>query len=322
MPEPKFHMPTKLAFDADTASGRYTRFICQPFERGWATTVGNALRRILLSSVPGAAISAVKMGGVLHEFSTIPGVQEDVTHIVLNLKKIPIILHGDEPRLLHLKAAGQQQVRAGHFDADSAVTLVDPACPIATLDADGELEMWCRVRPGRGYVSAEDNKEDELDVHYVCLDSIHSPVKKVNFRVSPARVGRVSTFEKMEIEIWTNGAVTPPEALQYAAGLLNQHVDLFKLEPEPAGEVKRDDEPLMAPRGLADDPLDRPVDELDISTRAINCLKNANIDTLKKLVSMTEDELKEIKNLGRKSVDDIVKALETLGFALQAGKGE
>ena len=322
MPEPKFHMPTRLAFDADTSSGRYTRFICQPFERGWATTVGNALRRILLSSVPGAAVSAVKMAGVLHELSTIPGVQEDVTHIVLNLKKIPFILHGDEPRILHLKVAGQQLVRAGHFDADSAVTLVDPSCPIATLDSDGELEMWCRVRPGRGYVSAEDNKEEELDLHYVCLDSIHSPVKKINFRVSPARVGRVSTYEKLEMEVWTNGAVTPLEALQYAAGLLNQHVELFKLEPEPGAEGKREDEPLVPPRSIADDPLDRPVDELDISTRAINCLKNANIDTLKKLVSMTEDEIKDIKNLGRKSVDDIVKALETLGFHLQAGKGE
>lgn len=322
MPEPKFHMPTRLTFSAETASERYTRFIFQPFERGWATTVGNALRRILLSSVPGAAISAVKMAGVLHEFSTIPGVQEDVTHIVLNLKKIPIILNSDEPRILHLKVSGQQLVRAGHFDGDSAVTLVDPSCPIATLDADGELEMWCRVRPGRGYVSAEDNKEEELDVHYVCLDSIHSPVKKVNFRVNPARVGRVSTYEKLDLEIWTNGAVTPLQALQYASDLLTQHLNLFLQEPEPAGDGKKDEEPLVVPRGLADDPLDRPVDELDISTRAINCLKNANIDTLKKLVSMTEDEIKEIKNLGRKSVDDIVKALETLGFTLQAGKGE
>jgi DNA-directed RNA polymerase subunit alpha len=322
MPEPKFHMPTKIAFHADTASGRYTRFVCQPFERGWATTVGNALRRILLSSVPGAAVSAVKIAGVLHEFSTVPGVQEDVTHIVLNLKNIPMILHGEEPRILHLKIAGQQLVRAGHFDADSAVTLVDPACPIATLDADGELELWCRVRSSRGYVSAEDNKEEDLDVHYVCLDSIHSPVKKVNFRVSPARVGRVSTYEKLDLEIWTNGAVSPLEALQYAAGLLNQHVDLFKLEPEPTGDGKKEEEPLVVPRGFVDDPLDRPVDELDISTRAINCLKNAGVDTLKRLVSMTDNEIKDIKNLGRKSVDDIIKALETLGYTLKAGKGE
>ncbi len=322
MSELKFHMPTHLTYDAETATPFYTRFIAQPFERGWATTVGNALRRILLSSVPGAAITAVKIGGVLHEFSTIPGVKEDVTHIVLNLKKIPIILQDSQDRILHLKVAGRKDVKAGDFDADSAVTIVDPDCHIATLDADGDIELWCRVRVGSGYVTAVDNKEPDLDVHYVMLDSIHSPIRKVNFRISPARVGRVYTYEKLELEVWTNGAVRPAEGVAYAADLLLKHAELFKAEPESAGEAKKEEDTLSVAKIRADDPLDRPVDELDISTRAINCLKNANVDTLRKLVLLTEKDILNIKNFGRKSLVDLKKSLATLGFALKASKGE
>ena len=323
MSELKFHMPTRLTYDAETATPLYTRFIAQPFERGWATTVGNALRRILLSSVPAAAITAVKIGGVLHEFSTIPGVKEDVTHIVLNLKKIPIILQGEtSEKILHLKVTGRKDVKAGDFDPDSAVKIVDPECHIATLDADGDIEMWCRVRMGNGYTTAEDNKEADLDVHYVYLDSIHSPIRKVNFRISPARVGRVHTYEKLELEVWTNGAIKPVEGVASAADLLLKHAELFKTEPENAGEAKKEEDSLSVAKIMADDPLDRPVDELDISTRAINCLKNANVDTLRKLVLMTEKDILNIKNFGRKSLVDLKKSLGSLGFGLKAGKGE
>jgi len=322
MSEPKFHMPTRLGYDAETATPFYTRFVAQPFERGWAITVGNAMRRILLSSVPGAAITAVKIAGVLHEFSTIPGVKEDTTHIVLNLKKIPIVLQGTQERILHLKAGGRKDVKAGDFDADSAVVIVDPEAHIATLDNDGEIEMWCRVRLGNGYVTAEDNKEPDLDVHYVILDSIHNPIRKVNFRVSPARVGRVHTYEKLDLEVWTNGAIRPLEGVIHAADLLLQHVELFKTEPEAAGESRKEEDSLPMPRIAADDPLERPVDELDISTRAINCLKNANVDTLRKLVQLTEKDILNIKNFGRKSLVDLKKSLGTLGFSLKGAKGE
>jgi len=322
MSELKFHMPTRLAYDAETATPFYTRFVAQPFERGWATTVGNAMRRILLSSVPGAAITAVKIAGVVHEFSTIPGVKEDVTHIVLNLKKVPIILQGVPDKILHLKASGRKDVKAGDFDEDSAVTVVDPNAHIATLDNDGEIELWCRVRAGNGYVTAEDNKEADLDVHYIILDSIHNPIRKVNFRISPARVGRVHTYEKLDLEVWTNGAIRPLEGVLYAADLLLKHIELFKSEPEIAGEAKKDEDALTVAKIMADDPLDRPVDELDISTRAINCLKNANVDTLRKLVQLTEKDILNIKNFGRKSLVDLKKSLGTLGFSLKGAKGE
>ncbi|MEJ5165766.1 MAG: DNA-directed RNA polymerase subunit alpha [Thermoanaerobaculia bacterium] len=315
-----FQMPKNWKYDKKTITPFYAHFIAQPFERGWATTIGNSLRRILFSSIPSAAITAVRIKGVKHEFSTIPGVKEDVTHILLNLKKIPIILYNGDEKIIHLKAEGYKEVKAGDFDPDSDIKIVDPKCHIATLDTDGELELWCRVKRAKGYVNAEDNKESELDIDFLYLDSIHSPVKKVNFIVSPARVGRLSIFEKLELQIWTDGTISPLDALREAVSLLSKHLEIFSLEPEPYEEdMEIDLEKQRKKEAVVDDPLDRPIDELDISTRAINCLKNNNVETLRDLIAFSEKDLEKIKNFGKKSLTELLEALKKMGFSLSKG---
>ncbi len=312
-----FKMPENWHYDKKTISPFYGHFIAEPFERGWATTIGNSLRRIMLSSIPSAAITAVKIKGVKHEFCTIPGVKEDVTHILLNLKKIPIILYGESEKVIHLKASGYKEVRAKDFSEDPSIKIVDPECYIATLDTDGELEMWCRVKKAKGYVSSEDNKESGLDVDYLYLDSIHSPVRKVNFSSSPARVGKLSIYEKLELQIWTDGTMAPIEVLREATGLLIKNLELFFKEPEPLKEeFEKEKEVEPKKEVLKDDPLDRPIDELDISTRAINCLKNNNIETLKDLLKYSEKDLEKIKNFGKKSLTELLEALKAIGITL------
>lgn len=312
-----FQMPQNWKYDKKTITPFYAHFIAQPFERGWATTIGNSLRRILLSSIPGAAITAVKIKGVKHEFSTIPGIKEDVTHILLNLKKIPIILYNSDEKIIHLKAKGFKEIKAADFDQDSSIKIVDPNCYIATSDSDGELEMWCRVKKAKGYVTSEENKESELDIDYLYLDSIHSPIKKVNFMVSPARVGRLSIYEKLELQISTDGTMTPLEALKEAVGLLSKHLEIFLKDPEAyEEEFEKDIEKIKKKEVAADDPLDRPIDELDISTRAINCLKNNNIETLKDLITYSQKDLEKIKNFGKKSLTELIEALKKIGLSL------
>lgn len=312
-----FQMPQNWKYDKKTITPYFAQFSAQPFERGWATTIGNSLRRILLSSIPGAAITAVKIKGIKHEFSTIPGIKEDVTHILLNLKKIPIILYNHDEKIIHLKSTGYREIKAGDFDPDSDVKIVDPNCHIATSDTDGELEMWCRVKRAKGYVTSEENKESDLDIDYLYLDSIHSPISKVNFIVSPARVGRLSTYERLDLQIWTNGTITPIEALREAVSLLSKHLEIFFQEPEPYEEdFEKETEKIKKKEMPADDPLDRPIDELDISTRAINCLKNNNIETLKDLLQFSESDLEKIKNFGKKSLNELIEALKKIGLTL------
>jgi len=312
-----FQMPQNWKYDKKTITPNFAHFIAQPFERGWATTIGNSLRRILLSSIPSAAITAVKIKGVKHEFSTIPGIKEDVTHILLNLKKIPIILYNNDEKIIHLKSSGYKEIKAGDFDPDSDVKIVDPNCHIATSDTDGELEMWCRVKKAKGYVTSEENKESDLDIDYLYLDSIHSPVKKVNFMVSPARVGRLSIYEKLELQIWTDGTMTPLDVLREAVGLLSKHLEIFSQEPEPyEEEFEKEKEKIKKKEVSIDDPLDRPIDELDISTRAINCLKNNNVETLRDLINFSESDLEKIKNFGKKSLNELIEALKKMGLSL------
>lgn len=312
-----FQMPKNWKYDKKTITPFFANFIAQPFERGWATTIGNSLRRILLSSIPSSAITAVKIKGVKHEFSTIPGVKEDVTHILLNLKKIPLILYNEKEKIIHLKAIGEKEVKAEDFEVDSDIKIVDPNCHIATLDTDGELEMWCRVKKAKGYVTAEENKESDLDIDYLYLDSIHSPVKKVNFKTSPARVGSLSIYEKLELQIWTDGTMTPLETLRESVSLLFKHLDIFNQDPEPLEEeFEKETEKIKKKETLTDNPLDRPIDELDISTRAINCLKNNNVEIIRDLIKFSEKDLEKIKNFGKKSLNELLDSLKKMGLSL------
>jgi DNA-directed RNA polymerase subunit alpha len=306
-----FQRPPQVQADDEAASPVYGRFIAQPFERGWGTTVGNALRRALLASIPGAAITAVKIEGADHEFSAVPGAVEDVIDIILNLKKIPLRIHGQEPTILTLDAKGPGEVTAGQFVGSHQVEVIDPDVHVATLSADGQLQMSVQVSPGRGYVQAEENQTDDLDVGFIPVDSAHSPVRKANFRVEMARHGRMTNFERLVLEIWTNGTLAPEEALSQASQLVQGHLEIYSqlasveeiVQPEEA-EEKHEEESI----------LDASIDSLELSIRSMNCLKNANIRTLRDLVSRSEKHMVEIRNFGEKSLKEVREKLEALGL--------
>ncbi len=306
----EFQRPSQ-ALPEDERSAVFGRFVAQPFERGWGTTVGNALRRALLSSIPGAAITAVKIEGADHEFSAVPGVVEDVTDIILNLKKIPFRLHGDEAVFLTLEAKGPGEVTAGQFVGSSAVEVIEPDVHVATLSGDGRLHMTVRVAPGRGYIQAEENQSDDLDLGFIPVDSAHSPVRQANFRVEMARLGRMTNYERLVVEVWTNGTVEPDEAVSQAAQLVKGHMDIYvKL-----GSAELDD-PAEADEtgGEENSVLDHSIESLELSIRSMNCLKNANIRTLRDLVSRSEREMVEIRNFGEKSLKEVREKLEALGL--------
>jgi DNA-directed RNA polymerase subunit alpha len=308
-----FQKPKWLEVDRQTLTPTFGRFTAQPFEQGFGTTIGNALRRILLSSIEGAAITAVKIEGVLHEFSSIPGVVEDVTDILLNLKQIPFRQHSDHPETLTVRAEGPKTVLSGDLEVPGTVEVLDPNLPIATLSEEGRLVMEMRLKKGRGYVSADRNFDDDLGIGYIPLDSAHSPVRKVNFVVEEARVGQRTDYDKLILEVWTNGAVTPQEALGLAAKLLKDHMSIFiqfEEPPEPESEFETsEDERLL-------EILGRSVEELELSVRSYNCLKNANIKTIGDLVTKTEAEMLKTKNFGRKSLAEIKDTLAAMGLSL------
>ncbi len=308
-----FQKPKRLEVDRDTLTDRYGRFFAQPFERGFGTTVGNALRRVLLSSIEGAAITAVKIEGVLHEFSPIPGALEDTTEIILNLKRVPFKMHVDEPKTVYLRATGEKAVTAKDIEVDADVEVLDPDVHIANLAAGAELNIEMRLKNGRGYVSAEKNFDEDLTIGYIPLDSVHTPIKKVNYVIDAARVGQATDYDKLTLDLWSNGCVTPPEAMGLAAKLLKDHLTIFiNFEEEvPREEVKVDTE-----RQGLDEHLDRSVDELELSVRSYNCLKNANIQTIGELVQKSEAEMLRTKNFGRKSLNEIKEILTTMGLSL------
>ena len=308
-----FQKPKRLELERETLTDRFGRFYAQPFERGFGTTVGNALRRVLLSSIEGAAITAVKIDGVLHEFSPIPGALEDATGIVLNLKQIPFKLHTPGPKTVYLKAQGEGPVKAGDIEVDSDVEVLDPEVHIATLAAGAKLNVEMRLKNGRGYVAADRNFDEDLSIGYIPIDSVHSPVKKVNFLVEAARVGQATDYDKLTIDLWSNGCVTPPEAVGLAAKLLKDHLAIFvNFEEEgPVDEVLVDRE-----RETLNENLNRSVDELELSVRSYNCLKNANIQTIGELVQKSESEMLKTKNFGRKSLNEIKEILTTMGLSL------
>jgi DNA-directed RNA polymerase subunit alpha len=307
----EFQRPPQVQADDEERSDSFGRFLAQPFERGWGTTVGNALRRALLSSIPGGAITAVKIEGADHEFSAVPGVVEDVTDIILNLKKIPFRVHGQEPVFLSLDAQGPGEVTAGQLEGSHAVEVIDPNVHIATLSSDGQLQMTVRVAAGRGYIQAEENQTADLDVGFIPVDSAHSPVRKANFRVEMARLGRMTNYERLVIEVWTNGTIRPEEAVSQAAQLVQGHLDIYSrlavvddVEAPAPGERQPREESI----------LDTSIDSLELSIRSMNCLKNANIRTLRDLVSRSERQMVEIRNFGEKSLKEVREKLETLGL--------
>jgi len=308
-----FQKPKRLELDRELSTDRYGRFYAQPFERGFGTTIGNALRRVLLSSIEGAAITAVKVDGVLHEFSPIPGALEDTTGIVLNLKQVPFKLHTSGAKTVYLKASGEGEVKAKDIEVDSEVEILDPEVPIANLAPGAQLNVEMRLKNGRGYVPADKNFDEDLSIGYIPLDSVHSPVKKVNYIVEAARVGQATDYDKLTLDVWTNGCVSPAESVGLAAKLLKDHLTIFVNFEE---EITVDEVMVDRERESLNENLNRSVDELELSVRSYNCLKNANIQTIAELVQKSEGEMLKTKNFGRKSLNEIKEILTTMGLSL------
>lgn len=308
-----FQRPKRLEVDQASLTGTFGRFSAQPFERGFGITIGNSLRRILMSAIEGAAITAVKIDGVLHEFTAIPGVVEDTTDIILNLKQIPFRVHSDHAETLTLVAEGPGTVRAGDIVAGANVEVLDPERVIATLSEEGRISMEMRLKRGRGYIPADRNFDEDLGIGYIPLDSVHTPVRRVNYTVEDARLGQTTDYGKLNLEVWTNGAVTPQDAVAMAAKLLKDHMAIFiNFEEAPEEDLDfqtTEDERLM-------DQLSRSVDELELSVRSYNCLKNADIKTIGDLVTRTEGEMLKTKNFGRKSLNEIKDILAEMGLSL------
>src|SRR5471030_536849 len=271
-----FQKPKRLATDTETLTDKYGRFYAQPFERGFGTTIGNALRRVLLSSIEGAAITAVKIDGVLHEFSPIPGVVEDATDIILNLKQIPLKLHTDQVKTLTLKIDKAGEVRGRDIQADGDVEILEPDAHIATVSEHGKLHIEMRMKRGRGYVSADKNFDEDLGIGWIPIDSVHSPVKKVNYLVEAARLGQTTDYDKLTVDVWTNGSINPRDAVSLASKLVRDHLNIF-INLEEGAETQAE-AAADAPRsGASNENLDKSVEELELSVRSYNCLKNANI---------------------------------------------
>jgi DNA-directed RNA polymerase subunit alpha len=308
-----FQKPKRLVANTETLTERYGMFTAQPFQRGFGTTIGNSLRRVLLSSIEGAAITAVRIEGVEHEFSPIPGVVEDATDIILNLKQIPFKISSDGVKTVRLDLDHPGDVRSGQIQTDADVEVLDRDVHLATVSEGGKLSIEMRLKSGRGYVSADKNFDEDLALGYIPIDSVHSPVRKVNFSVEAARLGQMTDYDKLTIEVWTNGAVSPQDAIGYAAKLLKDHMSIFinfEEVPEQTEEISEHGTEKM------NEVLNRSVEELELSVRSYNCLKNANIQTIGELVQKTEAEMLRTKNFGRKSLNEIKEILANMGLAL------
>ncbi len=308
-----FQKPKRLASNMDTLTDKYGQFSAQPFERGFGTTIGNALRRVLLSSIEGAAITAVKIEGVLHEFSSIPGVVEDATDIILNLKQIPLKMNVEGPKNLYLHVERPGEVTSRMIQEDPDVEILDKDVYLATVSEGGSLHIEMRVKLGRGYVSAEKNFDEDLPIGYIPVDSVHSPIRKVNYTVEAARLGQMTDYDKLTLDVWSNGAVTPQDAVGLAAKLVKDHMNIF-INFEEATEVE--EVPQERAPSVYNENLDRSVEELELSVRSYNCLKNANITTIRELVQKSEQEMLKTKNFGRKSLNEIKEILTAMGLGL------
>ncbi len=307
--------PKRLEVETETLTPFYGKFIAEPFERGFGITIGNSLRRILLSSLQGAAIVSVKIDGVLHEFSTIPGVKEDVTEIILNLKEVRLKLHTEGPKTIRVKAEGSRVLKAGDIQTGDAVEILNPDHHIATLSRDAKLSMEMVVKVGRSYVSAEHNKEENQPIGTIPIDAIFSPIKKVNYTVTNARVGQITDYDKLILEVWTDGSLSPEEAVAHSAKILKNQLSIFitfeeEEEEETVVSGERDEIEKL------NENLFRSVDELELSVRSANCLKHANIKLIGDLVQKTESEILATKNFGRKSLNEIKELLGDMGLSL------
>ncbi len=309
-----FQRPKRLEFDAETLTERFGRFHAQPFERGFGTTIGNALRRVLLSAIEGAAVTAVKIDTVLHEFSPIPGVVEDATDIILNLKEIPIKLHADQTKTLYLRADKAGEVTAGDLESDGDVEILEPGLHIATVADGGSLHMEMRVKQGRGYVAADKNFDEDLGIGWIPVDAVHSPVRKVNYFVEAARLGQTTDYDKLSVDVWTDGTVTARDAISLGAKLVRDHLSIFINLEDPVDVPLEQDADVLPSE--ANEHLDKSVEELELSVRSYNCLKNANIRTIRELVQKSEPEMLRTKNFGRKSLNEIKEILQSMGLGL------
>ena len=298
------------------ADGTYGKIVVEPLERGYGVTLGNSLRRILLSSLPGYAITSVKIDGVLHEFSTIPGVKEDVTEIILNLKSVILKIHGEGPKTVYIDATGEGEVLAGDIKCDSEVEIINPDWHICTLDKDAHINMELTVNKGRGYVSAEQNKKlMQPAIGVIAIDSIYTPILKANYTIDDLRVGQDIGFDKLTLEVWTNGTISATEAVSLGAKFLNEHLALFG---DLSGEAYETE--IMVDKGddAKEKVLEMTIEELDLSVRSFNCLKRAGINTVEDLTNKTEDDMMKVRNLGKKSLDEVINKLHSFGLELRS----
>ena len=305
--------PRRLDVDDSTGSNVYARFSCEPLERGFGVTLGNSLRRVLLSSLQGAAITSVRINGVLHEFSTMPGVLEDVADVVLNLKEVRLRMHSEGPKILRVQKKGEGVVRAGDLVSDDqTIEVMNPDLKLCTLGGEAEFELEATVNWGKGYVLAESHGGEDLPIGTIPIDSSFSPIRRVNYTVTPARVGRETNFDKLTLEVWTDGTVEPSDAVAFAAKIIKEHLAIFISFDEPEETIEPE---LEQPEPLNPN-LFRPVDELELSVRSANCLQNANIRFIGELVQRTEAEMLKTKNFGRKSLNEIKETLADMSLSL------
>jgi len=297
-----------------TDDNSYAKFVVEPLERGYGITLGNSLRRILLSSLPGTAVTSVKIEGVLHEFSTVPGVLEDVTDIILNLKSLALKGHTDEPKVLRLEAEGEGVIKAGDIITDADIEILNPDLKIATLDKDGRLFMEMTAERGRGYVSADKNKKPDQAIGIIPIDSIFAPIYKVNYAVEDTRVGMVTDYDKLTLEVWSNGSITPEEATSLAAKILSEHLRLFIGLTDKLNNVE-----IMVEKEeeAKDKILEMTIEDLDLSVRSYNCLKRAGINSVEELTQKTEEDMIKVRNLGRKSLEEVESKLRELGLGFR-----
>ena len=300
--------------------GRYGKFVCEPLERGYGTTIGNGLRRMLLSSLEGAAVTSIRIEGVLHEFSTLPGVRDDITNIVLNIKQLCLKMDSDEPKIIHIDVEGEHEVTGADIICDPDIEVLNTDLHIATLNELGKLKIEMKVERGRGYVPAEKNKTPEDVIGTIPIDSIFSPVERVNYDVMATRVGNVMDYDKLVLEVWTNGALKPSEAVSKAAKILNDHLKLFQNMDGLPDEIEEDEESTFVEESVDEKGkvLETTIEDMDLSVRSFNCLKRAGINTIADLVDKTEDDMMKVRNLGRKSLDEVKKKLDEFGVSLKS----
>lgn len=293
--------------------GSYGKFVIEPLERGYGTTLGNSLRRILLSSLPGVAVNSIKIDGVLHEFSTVPGIVEDVTEIILNIKSLSLKLHSEGQKIVYIDADGDGPVTAADIKADSDVEILNPDLHIATLNGESRFYMEMVLSKGRGYVPAEKNKQPGQPIGIIPVDSIYTPVRKVNYTVENTRVGQVTDYDKLTLEVWTNASIKPDEAISLGAKILSEHLNLFI---DLSDQAKHTEIMVEKEETKKEKVLEMTIEELDLSVRSYNCLKRAGINTVEDLTNRTEEDMMKVRNLGRKSLEEVLQKLHALGLSL------